>query len=184
MVKASQSFSQWCKTNNPELLEQWDTSKNTIDPNVVGFGSHKHAWWICNLGHSWEAEIKGRCRGNGCPVCSGHSILAGFNDLESKFPNIAKEWHPSKNNSELPSQVAAYCNLKKWWLCPKGHDYDMKVQDRTRNGSNCPYCSHQRIQVGESDLKTTDPTLASEWHPTKNGDLTPEMVSKGSPRKV
>ena len=38
--------------------------------------------------------------------------------------------------------------------------------------------------MGYNDLQSVNPTLASEWHPTKNGVLTPNMVSYGSGKKV
>ncbi len=33
-------------------------------------------------------------------------------------------------------------------------------------------------------LAQHNPGLAAEWYPTKNGDLTPEQVTKGSAKKV
>lgn len=34
------------------------------------------------------------------------------------------------------------------------------------------------------DLQTTNPLIAKEWHPEKNGALTPEMVTAGSTKKL
>lgn len=33
-------------------------------------------------------------------------------------------------------------------------------------------------------LATVNPKLAAEWHPTKNGDLSPDQVTAGSGKKV
>lgn len=41
-----------------------------------------------------------------------------------------------------------------------------------------------RLVKGENDLSTFSPTLAKEWHPTKNGDLKPEDISPGSSKEV
>lgn len=41
-----------------------------------------------------------------------------------------------------------------------------------------------KLQVGVNDLATTYPSLAAEWHPTKNGKLRPDMVTAGSHKKV
>lgn len=38
--------------------------------------------------------------------------------------------------------------------------------------------------IGYNDLATTHPNLTKEWHPTKNGDLTPNKVTSGSIKKV
>ena len=43
--------------------------------------------------------------GRGCPVCAGQQVLAGYNDLASKRPDLAKEWNYEKNGDLLPSQV-------------------------------------------------------------------------------
>jgi hypothetical protein len=34
------------------------------------------------------------------------------------------------------------------------------------------------------NLKAVNPGLAAQWHPVKNGDLTPEDVTPGSKKKV
>lgn len=56
-------------TINPELLEEWDYEKNEYDPTQMSPNSHKKAWWRCKFGHSWEAQIKSRNHGCGCPIC-------------------------------------------------------------------------------------------------------------------
>jgi len=35
----------------------------------------------------------------------------------------------------------------------------------------------------EYNLAVKFPEVAAQWHPTKNGDLTPENVTPGSPKK-
>lgn len=59
------------KVIHSDLMEEWDYSKNTIDPNEVGPGSGKKAWWICPNGHSFEAIISNRAKGSRCPYCTG-----------------------------------------------------------------------------------------------------------------
>lgn len=34
-------------------------------------------------------------------------------------------------------------------------------------GSNCPYCAERLAIEGVIDLATVNPSLASQWHPTK-----------------
>ena len=41
-----------------------------------------------------------------------------------------------------------------------------------------------RLVPRANNLETVNPTLALEWHPTKNGELTPAMVSVNSHRIV
>lgn len=40
------------------------------------------------------------------------------------------------------------------------------------------------MSAGFNDLATTHPELTTEWHPVKNGELTPQMVIAGSGKKV
>lgn len=51
---------------------EWDYIKNIIAPSKVTIGSHKKAWWKCNVcGYEWNTEIRVRAiRGSGCPICS------------------------------------------------------------------------------------------------------------------
>jgi hypothetical protein len=70
-----------------------------------------------------------------------------------------------------------------WWICSNGHEWQAKIQNRNR-GSGCPYCSGLRAITGETDLKTINPTLASEWNYDKNTNIQPTSVTKNSNKKV
>ena len=59
----------------------------------------------------------------------------------------------------------------------------MPVVNRTNNGSGCPYCANQRVNQ-RNCLATINPELTEEWHPSKNGDLTPREVVATSNKKV
>jgi len=48
----------------------------------------------------------------------------------------------------------------------------------------CSVCSGHRIQVGVNDLATTHTEIAKEWHPTLNGQLTPQMITHGSEDEI
>ena len=87
-------------STNPELLKEWDYSKNTIKPDEVTKGTHKKIWWICSNNHSYEATIPARRRGTGCPYCSGNKILVGFNDLATTNPELLEKWNYEKNNNK------------------------------------------------------------------------------------
>ncbi|OLS25032.1 MAG: hypothetical protein HeimC3_16620 [Candidatus Heimdallarchaeota archaeon LC_3] len=57
------------------------------------------------------------------------------------------------------------------------------IQTRTKIKSGCPYCAGKMVNKSNC-LTTTHPEIASEWHPTKNGDLTADKVTKGSKRRI
>ena len=169
----------------PEVAKEWHPTKNgTFTPNQVLPGSHKNVWWICENGHEWEQEVRVRVE-NGCPVCKNQVMLTGYNDLLSSLPEIAKEWHPTKNGALTPDMVHAGSNEYVWWKCEHGHEWRSKVRNRTRGLiSGCPYCAHKKVIVGETDLKTVFPDIAEDWNYEKNGNLKPENVTAYSNKKV
>ena len=73
---------------------------------MVLAGSHKKVWWTCLKGHEWQTTVVARTRGSGCPVCANQVILSGYNDLLSIDPELASEWHPTKNGELKPDMVA------------------------------------------------------------------------------
>lgn len=171
---------------HPDLARQWHPTKNgTLTPRDVLAGTRRKVWWRCEKGHEWQAAIYARASsGAGCPVCAGKLVLPGENDLAGLFPELARQWHPTRNGNLTPDSVTPYSNKKVWWRCPLGHDYQASVGARTVNGSACPYCANRKVLVGFNDLATLEPKTAAQWHPTLNGGLTPEMVTAGSHRKV
>ena len=169
---------------NPDIAAQWHPYKNeTLTPLMVTPNSGKRVWWLCHNGHEWPAVIQSRTRGNGCPYCAGFMAIPGENDLSTVNPQLAAEWHPTKNNELTPDQVLPQSNKKVWWRCEKGHEWPAGIHTRT-NGSGCPYCANAKVLAGYNDLATTHPNLVDEWHPTKNDDLLPSMFASGSEQKV
>lgn len=168
------------------LAAQWHPTKNgTLSPNEVVSGSIRKVWWQCDRGHEWQASIASRAHaGNNCPVCSGRKTAPGENDLATIFSKIAQEWHPTKNGTLNPQQVTAYSNRSVWWICPLGHEYQATTAHRTNAGAGCPYCAGRKVLPGFNDLATREPVVASQWHPSLNGTLTPDQVTTGSSKKV
>ena len=78
---------------------------------------------------------------------------------------------------------ACHSNKSVWWRCIKGHEWKTSISQRV-NGTGCPYCANKKVLSGYNDLVTTNPKLAEEWCYGRNGDLTPQMVSAGSHKRV
>ena len=131
-------------TLRPDILAQWNREKNSLDPTQVMPSAHDLAWWICDKGHQWQARIFSRTREKsaGCPYCTGKKVLPGYNDLASRFPELAAQWHPRLNGELTPEQVSPGSNKKVWWCCPEGHVWYAVVYGRTRQkGTGCPVCA-------------------------------------------
>lgn len=165
------------QTVNPFITLEWNTDKNgNRMPSQYTDWSHQHIWWKCAHGHEWQAKICSRTEGKGCPVCSGKLLLAGFNDLATLAPNLAKEWHPERNGDRAPTQVTMHSNLSVWWRGKCGHEWLARVSNRA-NGTSCPYCNQSRLVSEESSLAVINPALAKQWDTAKNAPLTPKDVT-------
>ena len=129
--------------DNPIMMKEWNYERNNslgFFPENFSIGSGQKVWWVCEKGHEYESIINSRKRGSGCPYCAGKKALRGFNDFESKYPDLAKEWHPTKNNGLLPSQVTYGSGKKVWWQCDNNHSYLMCPRDKARSVL-CPVCA-------------------------------------------
>jgi len=167
---------------NPLLAKQWHPTKNgAITPRNVTPFSNRRVWWMCDEGHEWEAIVYLRTRGNSCPHCLKNTFEK-YKSLERLYPGVARQWHPTKNGSLKPNHVSYGSGKKVWWICSKGHEWLSTVKNRSQ-GKGCPYCLG-RFPTASTCLEAMNPSLAKQWHPTKNGTLTPKDVVPGSGKKA
>lgn len=180
-------------SEDAELMKEWDWEKNIeLSPNVITAKSDKKASWICQVcGYQWEASVKNRSLGRGCPECAKEKRKIAFNrnriekngSLAEINPKLAKEWNSEKNGVITPNDVTSKSGKKLWWKCEKGHEWEAAINNRSA-GKGCPICVVQKVQVGDNDLGTINFELGKQWHPIKNYPLTPQMVTANSRRKV
>jgi hypothetical protein len=128
----------------PELAKEWHPTKNKLSPSEVTPGSKRRIWWRCSVNpeHIWDDFVFTRVNGDGkCPHCaqSGKSFA-------EKYPEVAKEWHPSKNSPLTPNDIPHSSHKKYWWLCSVNpdHEWQATAQNRGINGSGCPHCYAER----------------------------------------
>lgn len=78
----------------PDLAREWSDRNLKLTPDDVSYGSTINVWWKGACRHEWVAPVCNRLRqyGAGCPYCAGRRLLRGFNDLATKFPDVAAEW--------------------------------------------------------------------------------------------
>ena len=114
------------------------------------------------------------------------------NSLAVTHPDLAAQWHPTKNVELKPSDVTAGSGKKVWWLLtyddPKtGKHFNFLWQAAIASrvkGAGCPFLTGHKVWKGFNDLATTHPELAAQWHPIKNGDLKPSDATAGSSKRV
>jgi hypothetical protein len=118
----------------------------------------------------------------GCTIEQALGLVKRSDSLESEYPELAKQWHSSKNALLTASDVTPHSGQKVWWSCSNGHDWRAVINSRTR-GHGCPYCAGQ-IPTADRNLATKYPELIHEWHWEKNGQQKPEDFSPRSKSKV
>jgi hypothetical protein len=119
-------------TVRPELA----TEAHGWDPTTLAYGSNKRVEWICHLGHTWKTSVVRRyLEETGCPYCSNHLVLPGFNDLATVNPTLASEAHGWD-----PTSLTSKSNKKVGWICSSGHEWKTNVANRTY-GTGCPSCA-------------------------------------------
>lgn len=180
------AFSNSISSKGKKLLKSWDYIKNKdLNPSDIYYRSTKKVWWQCPKGddHKWKATIVSRIEGNGCPICRGLKVVQS-NSLSKVYPEIALEWHYSKNQHLTPSTITPGSGKKVWWKCDKGEDHEWQSSPSSRvRGGGCPYCQGKKSSKTNS-LLSLHPKTARLWHETRNLNLTPSSVTAGSDKKV
>ena len=128
----------------PDIAEEWDSDRNgDVSPFNVLPKSSKDFYWKCKLGHSWLSKPAHRVHGSGCPFCSNHKVLVGFNDLKTTRPDLASEWDYDKNILDIET-VFAGSNKKAFWVCSKcGNKWEALISSRSA-GKGCPECGKKK----------------------------------------
>lgn len=177
-------------TEYPDLLKEWHPTKNSgLNLAKITHGSKKKVWWKCNGGddHEWEAQIYNRTKlknPSGCPFCSGR-VASKTNNFATNLPQIAAEWHRTKNGNLRPENFTQSSHVEIWWQCKShsSHAWKTSINRRTSMKTGCPYCSNKRVNKTNS-LATVAPEIASQWHPTLNADATPDQYTSGSHKSI
>ena len=113
----------------------------------------------------------------------------GLIRLSDREPEIALEWYYPLNCGFGPEDFSFGSQVNAWWQCSKNKDHIWRVRILTRcvQGRGCPFCLGTNLRVAvplERSLAFLNPELAKEWHPKKNGKLTPKDVLAHSKRIV
>jgi len=141
----------------PNLLKEWDYSKNDLTPDKISERSNIKIWFKCLKGHLFQATPKARSRGTGCPKCYEEKRGAIIRESKLKkrgitlldeFPDLMKEWDYNLNTND-PSKLSSGSNILVHWKCNFGHSWQAKIYNRTGKESGCPFCksSTSKLEV-------------------------------------
>lgn len=128
-------------TTHPELLDEWDYQRNTLDPTEITAGiSHKAHWRCTECSFEWQAVIGSRSRGHGCPNCAGRVVIKGQNDLKTKSKDTLRFWDFRKNGDLKPASLSPGSKKVVWWRDRRcGHSWQRSIAAQTASGI-CPVC--------------------------------------------
>ncbi len=91
----------------PGVAAQLHPTRNGLTTaRAVPAGSEARAWWRCPAGHEWQALVRSRTRGSGCPYCAGRLPTADT-CLAARDPVLAGQWHLTRNGTLTPADVVA-----------------------------------------------------------------------------
>jgi hypothetical protein len=142
----------------PDICAEWDYAANTgLDPSQLLPNTPRKAFWRCgSCSHQFSSRIDHRIgMGVGCPRCrelgrvDKHraAFVKKSGSLSDAFPEIAKQWHPSRNLPLLPSQFTSGSRRKIWWRCKRGHSWRAAISNRIYGETDCPYCKANTSQL-------------------------------------
>lgn len=164
-------------TKYPDIAKEWDYERNNNKTLCdYSYASSKECYWICSkCGRSYKKRISDRTlKGVGCAYCRRFPATSEEHNLLVKYPEIAKEWDYNRNSPLRPENIAPQTAKKYWWICSEGHNYEASPNNRVRGKSKCGTC-----YLLANSLSIINPTLAKEWHPTRNNGLTANDVTYG-----
>src|SRR3989338_11643219 len=73
----------------------------------------------------------------GCTIEQALGLVKRTDTFKAKYPDIAKEWHPTKNAPLTADDVSYGSGQKVWWQCSNGHEWQSVISSR-RGGHGCP----------------------------------------------
>lgn len=162
----------------PELVNQLHPSLNQglmhygapINPTELASMSNKRIWWKCDVAedHVWQTPVHTRTSGSKCPFCLNQRASV-TNSLASLFPEIAKEFHPTKNGTLTAGDLPAGSGRVVWWKCDVANDHEWRTSPSKRTGvdkTGCPCCSVPSKKLSVTNrLDVLYPSLIVDWHP-------------------
>lgn len=172
----------------PEVINEWDNKKNgAITPNSIPPHYKNKVYWKCQkCGYEWFQSPAGRIHHDilsKCPHCAGRVAMKGVDDLETLYPDIAKEWDYERNGNVLPSQIRPRSSQLRYWICSKhGTSFKAAPANRVR-GCGCIKCKGEKI-INKAGFKVEQYSKDLKYIRTYNSlnevgrilDMSPEAI--------
>lgn len=128
----------WCKINNKsfEVLDDKYINNTTNLKCKCKKEKCNEIFYI-----QWDSILSN----SSCSYCAGKQVGIS-NCIATKNPDIAKEFHPTKNGDLTPYNITCGSGKKVWWKCINGHEWKTTTAHRVE-GTSCPYCKLYKGEV-------------------------------------
>ena len=178
------------KQSNKKYWFQCDVCNHDFDSSLANVSKNNNWCSYC------ANQNKKLCDEDKCSHCYNNS----FASYDGKTVNGKLKvdcWHSTKNGELTPRNIAKQSNKKYWFQCDVcNHDFDSSLANVSGNNRWCSYCANQKLcndincnycfnkSFASYDKKTVNRKLKIDcWNHTKNGELTPRQVTKGTHKK-
>lgn len=123
-----------------DIINTKHGSYKIIDYKIHKEKSGRTAVYVCqclNDGYIFERRQYEIDKNIGCPICSHHKIVLGYNTIFDLRPDLIKYFV----NIEDTKRYSLYSNEYVWLKCPNcGQTKYMKINSFTIQGFACPQC--------------------------------------------
>ena len=176
------------ESDDPALV-WWDHERNEEKTlRTVTLRATRVCCWKCpECSHLFEEKVLYMTGGNTrCPECAKAKQKLWSAQYEewkrtpiSDVPELAAAWADEGDPRTVMVVTNDLCRFK----CPEGHF--PRIAPVTFLRSGCPSCRATETRKTQKNwLADVLPEIASQWHPERNGKLTPKKVVWDSKRKV
>lgn len=94
-----------------------------------------------------------------CSECG--NVVCPCQSLQARKPTLALEWHETKNDPLLPTDVTVYSSKRVWWRCALGHEWDALIHARTQERTGCPKGKANKGEVRLEEILSTHALVES-----------------------
>ena len=143
----------------PELVEEWNWSKNPFKPSEVFPTGNSFASWICkDCKVPFTLKIVERVNGKNCPNCSSSVSIR-----PEKYQKVVNELvdleYLDLNLISLDNKVTRY------WKCKEcEQQWTASFYERFYEKKTCPFCNGNYAIPGKTSFKVLYPELMKEWN--------------------
>lgn len=176
------------KKRHPDVARDFHPNKNPkFQLDTLSEYSNKKVWWLCSTcQHEWKTTVDNRTKQKrACPSCDGQVVhSSGYNSMLKTHPSLAAEFCLVRNKQK-PSDLLAGTGRKLTWVCLQCENvWKATGASRVSQETGCPTCSRGDLHSDRrNSLASKFPEIASEFHPTRNGKITPNDFVVASNRK-